>query len=67
MARLFNSRRLCVPSLGSQARLGQEHKGDLQKECCTILPQFGISRRLREARLGLAYVWQQITREGWFI
>ena len=37
MAHLFNSRRLCVPSLGSQARLGQEHKGDLQKECCTIL------------------------------
>ena len=35
MARLFNSSRRCVPSLGSQARLGQEHTGDLQKECCT--------------------------------
>jgi hypothetical protein len=35
MTHLFNSRRRCVPSLGSQARLGQEHTGDLQKECCT--------------------------------
>jgi hypothetical protein len=35
MAHLFNSRRRCVPSLGSQARLGQEHTGDLQKQCCT--------------------------------
>jgi hypothetical protein len=36
-ARLFNSRRLCVPSFGSKACLGQEHKGDFQKECCTNL------------------------------
>jgi hypothetical protein len=35
MAHLFKSRRRCVPSLGSQARLGQEHTGDLQKQCCT--------------------------------
>ena len=32
---LFNSCRRCVASLGSQARLGQEHTGDLQKQCCT--------------------------------
>jgi len=35
MTHLFNSRRRCVPSLGSQARLGQEHTGDLQNEWCT--------------------------------
>jgi hypothetical protein len=35
MTRLFNSHRRCVPSLGSQARLGQEHNGELQKQCCT--------------------------------
>jgi hypothetical protein len=36
-ARLFNSRRLCVPFFGSKARLGQEHKDDFQKECSTNL------------------------------
>ena len=35
MAHLFNSGRRCDPSLGSQARLGRAHTGDLQKECCT--------------------------------
>ena len=35
MTRLFNSRRRCGPSLGSQARLGQDRTGDLQKQCCT--------------------------------
>jgi len=45
MTHLFNSRRRCVPSLGSQARLGQEHTGDLQKECCT-----NRRRRLRADR-----------------
>jgi hypothetical protein len=35
MNHLFNSRRRCVTSLGSQARLGRQHIGDLQKECCT--------------------------------
>jgi hypothetical protein len=38
MTHLFNSGRRCVPSLGSQARLGQPPNGDLQKECCTNLP-----------------------------
>ena len=55
MARLFNSRRLCVPSLGSQARLGQEHTGDLQKECCTNeLFYFSESDRAAWGRLIVA-------------
>ena len=50
MTHLFNSRRRCVPSLGSQARLGQKHTGDLQKECYTNLLM------IRPARPSLAEV-----------
>jgi hypothetical protein len=46
--RLCNSRRRCVPALGSQARLGQAHTGDLQKQCCTNLwiPSFNCRQIL---------------------
>jgi hypothetical protein len=40
-------------TIGSQARLGQEHTGDLQKQCCTNLHAGWPSSRLRAARSSL--------------